>query len=360
MFMQPTAFGQWIKRLRAEQDLTQETLSEAIGCASTYLRYIEIGKRRPSREMAERIADVLKVPTEQRSEFLRLARLPLANKEEDESPPVPYTPPSSPTHTALPTQLPLPNTLIGREAELATLQTLLLDEGCRLVTVVGTGGMGKTSLAVACAHRLGPHFADGATFVTLASLEDTHHLPAAIASALNIALQGSLHPTEQVITALTARQLLLVLDNFEQLLVNDEAVNWLKALLERASQIQILITSRERLRIRDERVFKLDGLTVTDNATHKSDAIELFIARAQAVSNDFVANDENRPAIRQICQLLNGMPLGIELAAAWVRVLECQEIVEELQRNIDFLTLSDRDLSPRHRSMRAVNMPASS
>ncbi|MFN8444750.1 MAG: helix-turn-helix domain-containing protein [Caldilineaceae bacterium] len=353
--MQSTAFGQWIKRLRAEQDLTQETLSEAIGCSSTYLRYIEIGKRRPSRAMVERIADVLNLPTEQRAEFLRLARLPLGESDEEEAQPVIAPPPLSPPAIVLPSTLLLsPHGLIGRAAELAALQTLLLEEGCRLITVVSAGGMGKTALAIACANRLAPHFAEGTVIVALAALEDARHLPTAIASALSISLQGSLNPAEQVITALATRQLLLVLDNFEHLLVSDDAINWLKALLERAPTLQILITSRERLRIRQERVFALDGLTVTDSATHKSDAIELFIERAQAVSSEFVASDENRSAIRQICQLLNGMPLGIELAAAWVRVLECPEIAEELQRNIDFLTLSDRDMSPRHRSMRAV------
>ncbi|MCX6050333.1 MAG: tetratricopeptide repeat protein [Chloroflexi bacterium] len=349
-------FVQWLKRLRAEQDLTQEMLAEKVGCATPTLRSFEIGKRRPSREMAERLADVLGVPGEQRAEFLRLARLPVeAQPDLTEA-----------HHTELASaavrqtsQLPLPKTaktLIGREAERNVLIQLLHDEHCRLVTVLGAGGMGKTQLALDVAHALAPHFPEGAVFVALAPIQTAQHLPSAVIEALGLALLGASDPNAQLLAWLEKRQILLVLDNFEHLLGDANAVAWIAELLHGAPALQLLITSRERLRLRGERTFDLGGLTLPGAMLppEQADAVLLFLERARQVTGDFALDTQNRLVIGRICQLLGGMPLGIELAAAWVRVLEPAEIASEIEKNMDFLALADRDALPRHRSMRAV------
>lgn len=359
--MEPSAFGRWIKRLRAEQDLTQEMLAEAVGCATPTLRSFEIGKRRPSRDMAERIADVLRVPTDQRTEFLRLARLPLETQrdqaeDEDTDDNLALQAPTTTLSTSRPPLPPTNNALIGREAERNVLIHLLREEGCRLVTLLGAGGMGKTRLALDVAHTLAPHFRDGAAFAMLAPIRSAEHLASAIGEALGLSLQGTGEPSDQVLAWLASRHLLLVLDNFEQLLGNGDAVAWVAELSQRTPGLHLLITSRERLRLRGERIFELGGLALPADAVapEKADAVQFFLERAQQAAGDFRLDATNQPAVVRICQLLDGMPLGIELAAAWVRVLSVAEIADEIEKNMDFLALADRDAMPRHRSMRAV------
>lgn len=354
----PSTFGQWVKRLRVQRDLTQEMLAELVFCSVQSIRFFESGKRRPALDMAERLADVLEVAADQRETFIRLARTNLPADVEAETPP-PATPDET---TVLPQPLvlsSLPATatpLIGRDVESRILQQLLLQEQCRLVTLIGAGGMGKTRLALSCAEVLAPRYTHGAGFVALAALDDAQHLSVAVAHALNIPLQGSRAPTEQLLDTLAARRMLLVLDNFEQLLVQVESVQWVKALLERAPGLQLLITSRERLRISNERTFELAGLALVENREQgeTAGALQLFLARAQQNSSDFVLTDETQAVVARICKLVGGMPLAIELAAAWVNTLTVAEIADELQRSIDFLVLSQRDMAPRHRSMKAV------
>ena len=364
----PLTFGRWLKRLRAEQDLTQEMLSELAGCATPTLRSFEIGKRRPSRDMAERIADVLKVPADQRSEFLRLARLPVESQTDVAvvaasngavaAAPNPVQPqaPKEEKRTSLIALPQTTNVLIGREAEGNALQQMLLEERSRLVTLIGVGGMGKTRLALQSAQALASQLPHGVAFVALTPLQSAQHLSAALADALGITLQGSSAADEQVFDWLADRHMLLILDNFEHLLTDNGAIVWLKELLNRAPALQLLVTSRERLRISGERVFELSGLSLPNSTTapETSEAVMLFLERAQRAQSDFTLNSSNRTAIFQICDLVGGMPLGIELAAAWVRVLSTEEIAEELARNIDFLAFADRDAPVRHRSMRAV------
>ncbi|CAN5833583.1 hypothetical protein BH10CHL1_BH10CHL1_14360 [soil metagenome] len=308
--------------------------------------------------MAEHIADVLKVPAEQRTEFLRLARLAVeAQRSTAINPEINHPTASTPISAPRLSLPPIINSLIGREAEHNTLCTLLLDEHNRLVTIVGAGGMGKTRLVLDVATSLASHFADGVIFVPLAPMRSATHLPGAIADALQLA-QGGDDPSEQIFTALASRQLLLLLDNFEALLHQEEdgAAAWINQLLQQTAQVQILITSRERLRLRNERTFELGGLALPTTALppEMADAVLLFLERAQQATPQFRLDSSNKTAVARICQLVDGMPLGIELAAAWVNVLDPQEIADELAHNIDFLARSNRDATPRHRSMRAV------
>lgn len=209
------SFGRWLKRLRAQHDLTQEALAELAYCSVQTIRFFESGKRRPSLEMAERLAEVLAVPTNQQSQFIKLARTALNTAEEESgaenrAAPTPATPSATPPplETAaasapqLPTapRLPMPATiLVGRQLEAAQLQRLIVDEGHRLVTLVGPGGIGKTRLALHVAHTLDEHFADGALFVPLVSISNSVELPTAIAAVMNKSLAGDSSSTAQLV-----------------------------------------------------------------------------------------------------------------------------------------------------------------
>lgn len=347
-------FGVWLKQLRIQRGLTQETLAELANCSVQTIRFFETSKRRPSLAMAEHLATIFALPSAEVEPFVQLARQALAQTEE--APAAAFSPPATPD--PIPSTLPpLEQPLIGRAAECTILRQLLVQERRRLVTLIGAGGMGKSHLALALATELAPTFADGAVFVAIAPLRAAAHLPSAIATALHLTL-GAGDPGELVLTLLAERQLLLVLDGFEELLHQDEgaAATWISHLLQRADQVQILVTSRERLRLSGERTFELGGLAlpVAGAKLAAADAVLLFLERAQQAAPDFRLDSQNQDAVARICQLVDGMPLGIELAAAWVRVLTPAEIAEELARNVDFLARANRDAAPRHRSMRAI------
>lgn len=375
-------FGRWLKRLRAQHDLTQEALAELAYCSVQTIRFFEGGKRRPSVEMAERLVEVLAVPVDQQGAFIRLARTPLTATEAivpeitvaeigatpDESIlPVAKTNPSTSTvspstgEKSAPPRLPLPTTLlVGRQPEAEQLQNLFLQEGQRLVTLVGPGGIGKTRLALHMAHALEPYFAMGAIFVPLVSISTGVELPTAIAGAMNRTLHHESSGMAQLDALLADQSLLLVLDNFEHLLAADgDAVI---ALIDHIGQqlpgISMLITSRERLRLPGEHIFELGGLSIPQTSPHldpvTSDAVLFFLQRARQVVPSFALTPTNRAAIIRLSNLLGGMPLGIELAAAWMRTLSPDEIAAEIERSLDFLALSDRGVPARHRSLRAA------
>lgn len=349
----PAPFGRWLKQLRGRHDLTQEALAELVACSVQTIRFFETGKRRPGLAMAERLADVLQVPAAERDAFIRQARTVLVVEPTADQTPAPAEAVLPHRHLPAP-----PSALIGREAEINVLHQLFLHDRHRLVTVLGVGGMGKTRLALATAAALTRHFPDGAAFVALAPLQAAHQLPGAVADALGLVLQGARDTQEQVLLHLEARQMLLVLDNFEHLLNDDlgRATHWLLDLLRRAPGLYLLVTSRERLRLSGERIFELGGLALPQSmaSPEQAEAVQLFVERAQGVDRTFALTAQNADDISRICRLMDGMPLALELAAAWVRILSCAEIADEIQLSLDFLVLADRDMTPRHRSMRAV------
>jgi predicted ATPase/DNA-binding SARP family transcriptional activator len=253
-------------------------------------------------------------------------------------------------------RLPVPLTpFIGRRTEIARLTEHLFDTKARLTTLIGPGGIGKTRLALQAAATASETFADGACFVPLAGVPNGHRLAPAIADALALQLRGSGSPREQLLDFLRDRELLLVLDNFEQIL--DEAV-LVSRLLDRAQRLQVVVTSRERLHLQAESVFDVEGLDVppggeTENL-ERYGAVELFIQSARRVRSSFNPYPAELQAVGQICRLVQGMPLAIELAAAWVPVLSCVEIADELTSGLDLLTSEYRDLPERHRSIRRV------
>jgi predicted ATPase/DNA-binding XRE family transcriptional regulator len=355
-------FCTWLRQARTERDLTQEALAEAVGCAEQTVRAFESGRRRPSREMAARLADILRLPIQERDLFVRLARAPLAQPLTTGLPEAALGPahPGTPAGPRGQIQLP-PDALIGRHADLERLRQALLVDGRRLVTVLGPGGIGKTRLALQAAADLASHYDDGAAFVALAPLTDAVDVATTIAGVLGCPLPAAQSPEQALLAFLRDRALLLVLDNVEHLLGpgNADGISALLAnLLREAPEVTVLCTSRERLHLRAEAMVELDGLGLPADerpgSVERADATLLFLERARQVVDSFALTPENRRAVAQICRLLGGAPLGIELAATWVRVMSCAEIVAEMEQSIDFLALDDRDLPKRHRSLRAV------
>ncbi len=247
-------------------------------------------------------------------------------------------------------------TFVGRDDELAELYDLLGLPECRLVTLTGPGGIGKTRLALQAAQEQVNTFSDGVVFVPLASVTTLESMILAIADALGTAFypQNSAGPSEQLLAYLDSRKMLLVLDNFEHLL---DHAQLLVQIIEHTPATKLIATSRERLNIRGEWVQELHGLTYTEGSspeTTASDATELFIDTAERITATFAPDDIELEAIGRICRLVEGMPLGIELAASWTKMLSCTEIAEEVEASLDFLTVTLRDLPERHQSLRAV------
>lgn len=242
----------------------------------------------------------------------------------------------------------------GRREEVAEIAARLADPSCRLLTLVGPGGIGKTRLALHAAADQLVNFADGVYFVPLSALTSADLIAPAIAGSLEIHVYGAEDPRLQLIQALRQKHLLLVLDNFEHLL---EGTALLAEILAHASGVKILVTSRERLNIVEEWALTLTGLSYPDGDAGQTletySAIQLFARRARSVDHRF-SLDENAEAVKAVCRWVQGMPLAIEIAAGWLRVMSCQQIAAQIPLDFDALTTPLRNLPERHRSMRTV------
>lgn len=249
--------------------------------------------------------------------------------------------PLSPRRTALPAAL---TAFIGREHDLRALDELLENPAARLITVAGPGGMGKTRLAIEAARRAERAFADGAVFVPLAPVATPDQVPTAIAHAVGAALAPNADARAQILHACSQQQLLCVIDNIEHVLNGNDTVSLLTDMLQAAPQLKILITSREALGATGEWVYDLAGLGV--------DAHTLFEQAARRVRWQAAPDDAQH--IADICRLVGGLPLAIELAASWLRTLSCAEIATEIARSLSFLATTARHVDERHRSITAV------
>jgi predicted ATPase/class 3 adenylate cyclase len=254
----------------------------------------------------------------------------------------------------LPNNLPRQLTsFVGRDQEVAEIRELV--QGHRLVTLVGTGGAGKTRCAIQVGAEMLEGFSDGVWLAELASIADASLVPAAIARALGVRESPERPLLETLVTHLARRQLLLIIDNCEHLI--DEARSVTSAILRAAADVRVLATSRESLNITGEQAFRLPSLAVPPIAAQNMlsyGAAALFTDRASAADARFRLTDDNAPFIAEIATRLDGIPLAIELAAARVRVLSPQQLAKLLNERFRVLTGGDRSALPRHQTMRAL------
>ncbi len=253
-----------------------------------------------------------------------------------------------------PPRPPISPSFVGREHELLHLSTLLHDAACRLLTIVGAGGIGKTRIAQQLVDREQQHFADGAWFVSLQSVQYAEQLVPIIAGVVGCPLASANDPRAHLLSFVSTWQALLVLDNFEHLLEHSDLV---VDLLAAAPEITVIVTSREVLNIQDEWRYALGGLRIPSSTRPEdidnASAVQLFAERARRLRTDFSLASE-RTHVAELCRLVDGIPLAIELAAAWVGALPCATIAANIAQNLDLLTSRLRDVPQRHRSMRAT------
>ncbi|MGO4594554.1 DUF4062 domain-containing protein [Leifsonia sp. 2TAF2] len=241
-----------------------------------------------------------------------------------------------------PVRLPVPLTgLVGRDADIAAIVDRL-EHGTRFVTLAGPGGIGKSRLAIAAARAAAQDFDDGAVFVDLSAVHDPRRVPNRIAQALGVRDTGDAPILDNLVTALRDRRILLVLDNFEQVL---DAAPLLTGLLAAAPGVSMLVTSRALLRVSAEQSYEVGPLA-------EDSSVSLFVERAHAVKPDFEITPENADAVARVCTALDGVPLAIELAAARVRVLSPAELLDRLDRRLSVLVGGSRDLPERQQTIR--------
>jgi predicted ATPase/DNA-binding XRE family transcriptional regulator len=355
MASQEISFGLWMRKRRKALDITQHELAQKVGCSDSLIFKIESDERRPSRQVAELLAEHLEIPIEQHDLFLRVAR---QEKRVDHLEPIlPLSAPKpAPVSRALKPKLPLALTsFVGREHELRAVILQLQNPSCRLLNLTGPGGVGKTRLALEIAQQLHNSFNHGACFIPLVGTSTSEFIIPAIADALGFSFSGAIELKVQLFNFLKEKQALLVLDNLEHLL---NGIELLDELLEFAPGVKILATSREQLNLRAEWAFEVQGLPIPSDIEldnlGSDNAGALFLQRARQVNMNFVPVQEDVPAIARICQLVEGLPLALELAATWVSTLSCREIAAEIEQGLDFLVTTRRNVPPRHRSLRAV------
>jgi predicted ATPase/DNA-binding XRE family transcriptional regulator len=331
-----SSFGALLRRYREAAGLTQEELAARAGLSVRGISDLERGLRQtPRRDTVELLADALELPSHLRALLAAAAR--------------PVGPGAQRPRATLPTIIPhnLPaqlTPLLGRERETRQAVERLSRAEVRLLTLTGPGGVGKTRLALAVAESLLGDFEDGVYCIPLASLRDPQLVWQAVADALNLRVTDGQPLAERLRQALRERRTLLLLDNFEHLLAATPEV---VALLESCPQVKALVTSREPLKLAGEHEMSIEPLA-------EGAAALLFIARARAVRPDFAPAAADVPLIEAICQRVDRLPLAIELAASWVRVLALPALLDRLERRLELLSAGRRHAPERQRTLRGA------
>jgi non-specific serine/threonine protein kinase len=343
------SFGGWLRHKRRSLDLTQQALADQVGCATITLRRMEADQYKPSNELALVLFEKLGIPESERTQWVSFAR-GLAEYPKQE--------PASSTFNQPKTNLPIALTsFIGREKEVERIQERLSRH--RLVTLIGVGGIGKTRLSQQVANRLIDDYANGVWLVEFAALNDPTLVPQSVATVFDIQ-QGanSNDPIETIIHFLSAKTLLLILDNCEHLL--DACAGLADTLLKNCPNLKILATSREALGIIGEALYRVPSLTIPEGRRIETleklngyESIRLFDERAQLVQMDFALTKENATSVTQICSRLDGIPLAIELAAVHIQTLSAEQMAKQLDQCFHVLTGGSRTALPKHQTLQA-------
>ncbi|HEX6288902.1 MAG TPA: tetratricopeptide repeat protein [Herpetosiphonaceae bacterium] len=355
----PISFGRWLKQRRKALELTQDDLARLVNCSGITIRKIEANERRPSRQIAELLADRLEIAPSDRAAFLQFARGEADEQRHAEQPADQQRHPAQWRASQRPTNLARPlHPLIARAQEIAALRQLLLHGDARLLTITGPGGIGKTRLAQEVAYHLLDDFTDGVFLVALETLSDPSQVAATIAQTLGMVDASPQPARARLLDHLCDKHLLLVLDNFEHLLA---AAPLVTDLLTTCPWLHILTTSRAPLHLRGERQFSVPPLplpepqqTVDFEALEHFGAVALFSARAQAARPGWTLTEQNAPAVVALCAHLDGLPLAIELAAAHTRLLSPHEMLEQIRGKPAMLSGGFRDLPTRQQALRST------
>lgn len=356
------AFGEWVKARRKLLGLSRKTLAARVGCSPVTLVKIEGGERRPSVQVAELLAKGLELSAEDEIEFTASARRALfgsnaqvvasvASSEQAESP-VGGEARAAIRARNLPAHA---TSFIGREESVREAQALLRGPA-RLLTFTGPPGIGKTRISLRVAEGLLGDFADGSFFVALAPVRDPDMVPLAIAQALEVRDSAKMTVADRLKQYLEDKEMLLVLDNFEQVI---PAAPLLGELLQSARNLKIIASSRETLHIYGEHNYPVEPLSLpgSDFAPEgiegwlEYEAVRLFAERSRAARHNFALTDANAPMVAEICARLDRLPLAIELAAARTQTMSLEQILQQLDNRLNLLQNGPRDLPLRQQTL---------